>query len=172
MIQFIKIRDVKSPVRNEGAEGVFDAGIDLYVPEYSKSFIEEIKTLNEKIYCFPDCGRTCILLKKGDNFKIPLGVMFKFDSDLVMRAGNKSGICSKQHIVYGADTIASTYQGEWIFNGIALENTHIDYGQKIIQFIPCKISTEQVEEEVKTPDEFFTEKTIRGTGGFGSTKVS
>ena len=37
-VRFTKIRNVKSPSRNQG-----DAGSDFYVPEYSEEFIKDLK---------------------------------------------------------------------------------------------------------------------------------
>jgi dUTPase len=44
-------------------------------------------------------------------------------------------------------------------------------GEKIIQFIPPVISTEDVEVCNMSREEFFTEKTSRGDGWQGSTGV-
>ena len=173
MIEFLRIRDVKQPNRNEGSAGVVDAGIDLYIPNYSNEFAKELQTLNpDGFTCYYDSynKESIINIKEGTVFKIPLGVKFKFPKDIVMKAGNKSGVCTKQFIVYGADTIDASYQGEWIFNGIALKDTHIQFGQKIIQFIPIKINTDSVEECTDAKN-FFQEETLRGSGGFGSTGV-
>ena len=52
------------------------------------------------------------------------------------------------------------------------QEQRIEFGQKIIQFIPTVISNEEhtIDDLIfTTEDEFFTEKTNRGADGFGST---
>ena len=43
MIKFYKVRDVKSPARNAGA----DMGFDYFVPNYSEEFMTELKEINK-----------------------------------------------------------------------------------------------------------------------------
>jgi len=57
IIKFLKTRDVKSPSRNNQ----YDAGIDFYVPKFTKEFIEVLKNKNESIFkiesnCFGSIG--------------------------------------------------------------------------------------------------------------------
>ena len=47
----------------------------------------------------------------------------------------------------------------------------IECGQKIIQFIPHLISTEELEILDCSEEEFYTEKTSRGSGWAGSTGI-
>ena len=54
------------------------------------------------------------------------------------------------------------------------QEQRIEFGKKIIQFIPTIISNEEhtVEDLLfTTEEEFFPKKTNRGAGGFGSTGV-
>jgi len=49
-IKFLKVRDVKSPSRaNE-----YDAGIDFYVPEFTKEFIKDLRAKNSYVLCNKD----------------------------------------------------------------------------------------------------------------------
>ena len=88
-------------------------------------------------------------------------------------ANNKSGICTKKKLIFGASVIDCSYQGEWHFHLINTSDhsQEIEFGQKIIQFIPHIISTDDVVISDLPEDEFFSEKTKRGEGGFGSTGV-
>lgn len=172
MIEYLKIRDVKDPVRNEGAVGFVDAGIDFHIPEFSESYASELEALNIKGFVVSETADTpSMFIAKNTIFKIPLGVKVKFSFDVAMRAGNKSGVATKQYVVYGADTIDAAYQGEWIFNGIALKDTVLKFGQKIIQFVPEKIDTTKLTQFTGKEEDFFETKTLRGSGGFGSTGI-
>lgn len=46
VIKFLKIREVKSPTRAYQ----YDAGIDFYVPQFNKSFIEDLKKKNPDVF--------------------------------------------------------------------------------------------------------------------------
>ena len=45
-ISFLKIRDVKSPLR----ANQFDAGIDFFVPKFTKQFISDLKEKNPLVF--------------------------------------------------------------------------------------------------------------------------
>ena len=47
-IKFLKVREVSSPKRAYP----FDAGIDFFVPKFTKKFLEDLKSKNSKL--FPD----------------------------------------------------------------------------------------------------------------------
>lgn len=192
-MQFIKTRDVKSPVRVVGE----NAGIDIYIPENTEDFRKDMYEKN-KMYHFElisnyvgrmthveeylhdmsisylDDSDGTIHIAPHRAVIIPTGIRSKFGPELALIANNKSGIATKKQLIFGASVIDCSYQGEWHVNLINTSNEWqvLECGQKAIQFIPHLISTEEVEVLDMSPEEFYTEKTSRGEGGFGSTGIS
>lgn len=166
MIKFLKIRDVKNPQRKAGE----DAGIDLFVPAYSVEFENALRSKNPEIFI----SKYCFEVEPHGDVLIPAGIKSKFDKNLALIACNKSGICTQTQLVVGAQVIDSSYQGEWHIHLINSSNERvtIEYGVKLVQFIPVYINTDEHEVvDNMTEDEFFAEKTTRGEGGFGSTGI-
>lgn len=165
MIQFLKVRNVKSPVRDVNE----NAGIDFFIPEKSEELDKEIREFNGRI----GIHEKYITIPPHQDILIPAGIKGKFDKNMSLIANNKSGIATKKKLIYGASVIDCSYQGEWHFHLInwSDEEQTIDYGQKIIQFIPHFISNEELEICMCSEEEFFTEETNRGAGGFGSSGV-
>ena len=122
--------------------GEGDAGFDLYATEN-------------------------IVIPAGEQRLIKTGIAVSFSPDYYLRVAPRSGLAYKNNIDVMAGVIDSSYRGEI---GVILRNcaAHGDHftvspGDRIAQFIPEKISTEQfmfVEELDDSP---------RGEGGFGST---
>lgn len=164
MIEFIKIRNVKSPERNVTE----NAGIDFYIPSKDSFTYDELNNFGN--VTFDD---NTIVIPPNSDVLIPAGIMSKFPNDLALIANNKSGIATKKKLIFGASVIDASYQGEWHFHLInwSSEPQRIDFGQKIIQFIPTCISTYECVVQDMSPAEFFVEKSSRGAGGFGSTGV-
>ena len=186
----MRIRDVKFPNRNVGE----DAGFDFFVPEFSLEFLKELKELNPwiEIVETPFYGvklrnnrlRTTasesgIFVMPGDDILIPSGIKSSFNNNIELEVNNKSGVCRKQKFQCGACIIDSSYQGEI---GIHIINyskdlcTHLDFGQKMVQLIPKLIDLTKPEfvDGFTNPElqkSFYSEKTSRGSGGFGSTGV-
>lgn len=165
MIEFIKTRNVKDPERNASE----NAGIDFYIPERDSFTMDELAGfgLNLRI------TDNKIKIPPHGDVIIPSGIKSKFPNNLALVANNKSGIATKKKLVFGASTIDCSYQGEWHFHLINTSDIPqtIEFGQKIIQFIPHFISTDDIVIVDKSEEEFFTEKTSRGDGKFGSTGV-
>lgn len=164
-MEFIKIRDVKNPERDASE----NAGIDFYIPERHSfsdqdisEFGEGVEVRGNSIYIEPHC-----------DVVIPAGIMSKFDNNIALIANNKSGIAIRKKLIFGASVIDASYQGEWHFHLINVSNKvqSIDFGQKIIQFVPHIISTDEVVIRDMSPTEFFTKTTKRKDGKFGSTGV-
>lgn len=173
-IQFLKIRDVKSPTRNDG-----DAGIDFFIPNASLSFIAELKNKNSaRSSANFETTTNGILMKPGTDILIPSGILSKFPKNMALTAAEKSGVATKQMLLTGAKVIDSSYQGEIHIHLINVSNTtqFILFGQKIVQFIPRlivdgAITDDNIVENI-TSDEFYSGVvTKRGAGGFGSTGV-
>lgn len=183
-MQFIKTRDVKSPVRNVQE----NAGIDCYIPENTCEFIKDLAAKNPGLelyvtdifkdgnlegcktnYFIKSCGKIYIAPHK--DIIIPSGIRSKFGPELALIANNKSGVATKKKLVFGASVIDASYQGEWHYHLINTSDEYqvVECGTKVIQFIPHLISTEEVEVLDLSPEEFYTEKTSRGDGWAGST---
>lgn len=164
MIEFIKTRNVKNPERNANE----NAGIDFFVPEFDSFSDEELKDIGAACY-----NENFLTIIPHSSVVIPLGVMSKFDKNLALIAFNKSGIVVSKQLTVGACVIDSSYQGEWKLNLINTSNQSqiINFGQKIIQFVPLIINNDDIVVKNQTAEEFFKETSNRGNGGFGSTGV-
>lgn len=168
MIEFIKTRNVKSPERDASE----NAGIDFYIPEIDGFNTEELNNFSEYIYTHDNT--ISLRIPPHKDILIPSGIKSKFDNNLALIANNKSGIATKKKLVYGASVIDSSYQGEWHFHLINTSNEPqiIEFGQKIIQFIPHYISIDDIIISDETEEDFFKNtKSNRGDKGFGSTGV-
>lgn len=169
-IKFTKIRNVKTPTRGTPRS----AGIDFYVPEdltqseldVKQPVKQEIRALVEgkfglikKLELFPNQR---ILIPSGIKMKIPTGY-----AGVVM---NKSGVASKTGLDKLAELIDEDYQGEIHINVVntGTNPVVIRPGDKIAQMIITPVYIADLEMKNST-DEVFTEETVRGEGGFGST---
>ncbi len=74
-------------------------------------------------------------------------------------------------VVVGACVIDESFQGELRFNlhNVSENKIHIHPGHKIVQGIIFNIDYALPQERKCTLDEFYPEKTIRGSGWNGST---
>lgn len=166
MIKFLKIRDVKSPKRNAGE----DAGIDCFVPEYNLVFHMDMKRKNPDL----QIDVSGFVVEPHKAVLIPTGLKSEFDKNLALVAMNKSGICTKTQLIAGACVIDSSYHGEWHIHMINTSDrpVKIEYGMKLIQFVPLVINTDEFEVYENTPEyDFFSYLSERGEGGFGSTGI-
>lgn len=164
MVEFLKIRKVKDPKRDLG-----NAGIDVFVPDYSDEYLEDLKAKNQDL----DITDLRILVKPQESVLIPLGLKSKFGPGLALEAANKSGIATKKKLFVGASVVDSSYQGEIHahFVNVGKEDQVIQYGDKIVQFVPRVIDYQAIGVmSGVSPGEFYNgEVTSRGEGGFGST---
>lgn len=157
--RYVKVRDVKSPVRGTS----LSAGIDFFVPNDFNPFI---------------------LLPHKDVL-IPSGIKASFDKNCMLMAAEKSGVtssieakeiakmdCSKSYssvTVLGAKIVDTDYQGEIHIHIINVGDKPIliEPNKKIAQFILVPILYSNIE-EVKSESELFAnEKSSRGSKGFG-----
>lgn len=185
-MQFIKTRDVKSPVRDVNE----NAGIDFYIPENTEEFRADFSAKNKDVYfaesadlsfgtsvararhkiLFSTSGLIAIPPHKA--IIIPTGIRSKFSPNMALIANNKSGIATKKQLIFGASVIDASYQGEWHINLINTSDEYqtLECGTKAVQFIPHLISTEEVEIVDQTPEEFYKDSvSSRGEGWAGST---
>ena len=165
MLEFIKTRNVKSPERN----ALENAGIDFYIPEKNSYTEEELKTFGSGVSIVDNH----INIAPHKDVKIPAGIKSKFPNNIALIAYNKSGIATKKKLIFGAEIIDSSYHGEIHFHLInwSDETQIIEFGQKILQFVPTVISNEELVVRHCSEEEFFTVHSNRGNGGFGSTGV-
>lgn len=119
---------------------------------------------HEDMICLmPHCG-----------IKLPTHVYSKMPDNVCIRMSNKSGVCTKTQLIVGAEIIDPSYQGQIHMHVINTGNTptYIAFGKKLVQGIPIIFDNETANCVSGTDpfkDGFFTEKTERGAGGFGST---
>ena len=135
------VRKVKAP--NRGTPG--SVGIDFFVPDDFKA---------AKVW-------------PGKDILIPSGVIARVPTGYGLVAMNKSGIATKQNLIYGAQLVDPDYTGEIHLHVINVGDKVVDIlpGQKLLQFALIPVSFEDVEVVEKLDDI----KTERKDGGFGST---
>lgn len=172
--RFIKVREVVSPNRANPN----DAGLDFYVP--TNLYPEDIHDKNEfdsngYILDMPFNEKFVrhIALKPGHRILIPSGIRGLLEPrDSMLMAANKSGISTKQGLIYTAEIVDSPYTGE-IHIGIyntSHEVQVIEAGTKLVQFIHVPIYLTEPEEVIKEEfDEDASTWGTRGNKGFGST---
>lgn len=98
---------------------------------------------------------------------VPLDISFDIPFGWDLSVMNKSGVSTKKHCDKGAELIDSDYTGNChvhLFNH-SDETVHFDVGQKIAQLVMREVWMGDVE----VVDD-LNKETIRGAGGFGSTK--
>lgn len=161
MIEFLKIKDVKDPIRELG-----NAGIDIFIPNCDKDFIKELIEKNEIV----DFTEDELIIKPLSSILIPSGLKSKFENDMALLVTNKSGIALKKQLITGACVIDSSYQGEILIHliNVSLKEVRIKFGEKIVQIVPYKINNQDHSIALNQED-FYREKSNRGEGGFGST---
>ena len=171
MIKFLVAGDGIAPKRAHG-----DAGFDFYVPKYSNALVDEINTKsNRKISLVKDDNDEEVKIKlyPHEDVLIPTYVYSQFPSNIALVAKNKSGVATKQKLDVGACVVDSSYQGviHVHVTNVSSEPQFIEFGKKIVQFVPFVIDdTEPEITSGMTPNEFFgNTASARGTGGFGST---
>lgn len=172
-IQFVKTRDVISPQRSSLEE----AGIDFFIPIFSQVFFNDLNK------CNPLHGRHYTILNrpgsepeiellKGGRILIPSGIKVYLPFKTCLQVNNKSGVSSKEGLIYTAQVIDATYYGE-VHLGIANisnKSVFLTGGKKLLQMLHLPIYTSEMQ-EVGT-DEYNElvklRPTERGDNGFGS----
>lgn len=167
-IRFTKIRDVKSPKRNQG-----DAGSDFFVPEYSEEFAEVLREKNKNNNIeISDINKT-ITIGAHSQILIPSGIKVDIMDKLTyLDFENKSGIATNKELLIGAQVIDAIYQGEVHINVHNVSNKLqvIEFGQKLAQAIHKEYRNTEWE-EISNEEYDNIETSQRGAGGFGSTGI-
>ena len=159
MVKFSKVRGVKSPERGTQRS----AGIDFFVPNDFKA-----------------------TLGPHSDLLIPSGVKINMPEGYMLLGADKSGVVTSAKarmlanmpskkdaflgsVIIGAKVIDEDYQGEIHIHVINISDQTLDIkpGMKIAQFIFVPVSYFELQEVPE--DSLFSEKSERGTGGFGST---
>lgn len=166
-IKFLTTRDVKPPSR----ANKYDAGIDFYIPNITQEFAEEIKSKNPLIADSIIEGR--IELLPHNRVLIPSGVYCQMEEpNRALIAANKSGVATKNGLIFGAQVVDYEYQGEIHLSILNVSDSIVvlTSGMKILQFLETPIFTSVIEvQSGKEPSNFYSEITTRGADGFGST---
>jgi dUTP pyrophosphatase len=163
-IKFKKLRAVKTPNRAH----VHDAGIDLFIPEYSSELAKSIVELTEKNNgSVSKIDKDGFVLQPGERVVIPSGIQVDIeDKQTYLKGENKSGIATRLGLVLGACVVDADYHGEIYISLINTSNEPVTfkYGQKIVQLIEQRYYTSPW-----TEVEDIDTNSDRGTNGFGST---
>ena len=147
MLQFIKVKDVKSP--EKGTDSA--AGFDFFIP----NDLYDIASISP-----------------NGSVKIPSGIKMILPPGYCLLMVNKSGIALKGLIV-GACLVDEDYRGEVHLHVINTTNEWIklESGQKLVQGMLLPVPNMPALEITK--EEFSkSENTERGSGGFGSTGLT
>ena len=167
-VRFTKIRDVKSPSRNQG-----DAGSDFYVPEYSEEFAEVLREKNTNNNIEISDSEKTITIYPHSQILSPSGIKVDIMDKLTyLDFENKSGIATKKELIIGAQVIDAIYQGEVHINvhNVSNKSQVIEFGQKLAQAIHKEYRNTEWE-EISNEEYDNIETSERGAGGFGSTGI-
>lgn len=183
MVEFLLTKEynVKEPVFDFPA----NAGIDGFIPSNTLEFRTKLKEKNPDLdftdgiftttladgTSYFDVSTGALYLAPHSSTLIPSGLYMKIPADSALIDFNKSGIATKKKLVVGACIIDYSYQGIIHYHVINTSNEYqvVKCDEKIMQMVEVKIGNgAKVYKDVDL-EEFFTEKTSRGEGGFGST---
>ena len=177
MFNYIRVRNVHELTRGTNEA----AGVDFYVPEYDEKFLNDLIKKNPSAHVryelvdISDGTRVVgqklyITLLPGSRILIPSGIKTAIEPGTMLMAANKSGVSTKQGLVYTAEIVDSDYSGE-IHLGIANftdEPTKIYTAQKLIQFIHTPVILSKPREIAEVDFNIYHMSSTRGDKGFGS----
>lgn len=171
-LHYIKTRNVHDLTRGTKEA----AGIDFYIPEYDKDFMSELIHRNPNAhvrYKVEECDgheKLYITVLPGGKLLVPSGIKVAINPGTMLMAANKSGVSTKQGLVYTAEIVDSDYAGE-IGLGVANlsdEPTVIVSGQKLVQFIHTPIILSEPVQITEEEHTLYHSDSARGDNGFGS----
>lgn len=198
IIKFVRFRDVNLPARGHKSDAGIDFFVPKFQKSFLDALIEKNSFLVTKHPIYINSGQLCIsnnisisisdenntfikfdqavgkpyfLLLPLDRVNIPSGIYCKMsEKDRALIAANKSGIASKNGLIFGAQVVDSEYQGEIHINVINTSDkpVRIYEDQKLIQFIETPIILSDIK-EVDTLANLYGDISDRGVFGFGST---
>ena len=171
-IFFTKVRDVASPSQAYN----FPAGTDIYIPNYSRQFLDDLiyKNPNKDDYDLlisPSLDSMKITIRPHGRINIPSGIKVDIENkDTCLLVANKSGVASKKGLNHLAELIDSDYHGELHINlyNTGNESVTISTGEKITQLMNIPVIYPEWQEI--SNEEFSADiaETSRGSNGFGS----
>lgn len=183
-MMYTKVRNVHDLTRGTDEA----AGLDFYVPYYDQNFMHDLIAKNPNAHAMYNVywpegndksnqdaeGNTYpileITLLPGARILIPSGIKTCIAPGTMLMAANKSGVSTKQGLVYTAEIVDSDYAGE-VHLGIANFTdtpTTILTGQKLIQFIHTPIILSKPQLIDTETFENYHKNSLRGEKGFGS----
>lgn len=172
-LMFFKTRGVKSPSRAHST----DAGIDFYMPIFSRKFLTDLKAIAKEPFrvemneFFSNIRIPKIILGGNSRILIPAGIKVIVPKDHCLIFFNKSGIASKKGLIVGSCVVDEHYSGEVHISLINTSSTAVQIieNEKIVQALVLPINyctvVETTEDEYNELASHFT----RGAKGFGST---
>lgn len=156
-VKFLIVGDVKAPKRAAG----YDAGIDVFVPNMTEQFMKDLVDKNpghpfrwgvvgappEDPEHPKDNEGLYLYVAPGEDILIPTYLKARIPMNMYLKVANKSGVCTKQKLTVGADTIDSSYEGVMHIHLFNSSNAmrFISFGQSIAQLIPTLIDTQEIE---------------------------
>lgn len=194
-IRYTRVRKVKPLARaNSG-----DAGLDFFFPEdltvnqllekqaeqvlntYGLEFTVGKDTWahgwvhglgqNDPLYLY-DQPIDAVTIRPHARILIPSGIRVLLEPKQSMfMAANKSGVCTKRGLIFGAEIVDSPYTGEVHISLINTSNSNVTLkpGEKVVQFIHVPIFDTEPEE---IPQQLYEDMAknwgTRGDKGFGS----
>ena len=164
-------RQTKDPTRGNHN----DAGLDIYVPEFTDDFITSMDQFNStRQFLFDNQiqnNETKFVLKIAPHgrIKIPTGVFFNVPEGTALMVMQKTSVPNKTGLISGARVIDQGYQGQFIASIINTSNKYaiLKSGQKFIQLVLMPVYY-PIHKKVDFKDLYETEST-RGAGAYGST---
>jgi dUTPase len=149
------------------------SGKDKSIPSISY----DLKDDNNSFFKFDEeSGNPYFLLPPHGNILIPSGIhSYMAKPGRALIAANKSGIASKYGIIFGAQVVDYSYQGEIHINilNTSTKMVRIYENMKIIQFLETPIYNSEIEvtegNDLSIPIFYEGMVVDRGAAGFGST---
>ena len=194
-IRYTRVRKVKPLARaNSG-----DAGLDFFFPEdltvnqllekqaeqvlntygleftvgkdtWAHGWVHDLGQ-NDPIYLY-DQPIDAVTIRPHARILIPSGIRVLLEPKQSMfMAANKSGVCTKKGLIFGAEIVDSPYTGEVHISLINTSNSNVTLkpGEKVVQFIHVPIFDTEPEE---IPQQLYEDMAknwgTRGDKGFGS----
>lgn len=173
-MKYSVIRDVKKP---RYAHPGMDAGIDLFMPVFDYFFVSEFNAKMEETnlqmlqqgLCRLNMDQRCIEIAPTGRVIFPAGVKFNVPANRALIANNKSGIATKQGLIFAASVIDNGYQNQVYISLINTSNkvVKLKQNQKVIQLVLHVIDNSDLEEVKQS--QLYDVESKRGMGGFGHT---
>jgi len=159
-LKVFKVRDVKTPAKNVDT----DAGIDFFIPNYSKEFEEELLDLNSSLNIRIENSKYIFIYPNRD-ILIPSGIKVVIPRNHCLVGFNRSSVARKLNLDVGACVIDEDYRGEihiHFFN-ISDKEVKLEFGQKAVQFLLLPVPRVKI-----TLIEKYEDHLPDRGGGFGS----